>query len=209
VVEIAKQGIYWFCALVLTGVVKVLFRVRFVGRENIPPHGAIVVARHASYWDIPLAVALLHWRKRVNFVARHTLLSEHLLLKPFIAGYALTVDRDSFRMSDFKKVMRAIETNELVAVFPEGTIQQTDRVYTGVIRFAERSKREFLPIRFKVRSGQDPPRYPFGFPALTAVVGVPFSLRDLEFDLNGNETKAERYDRLARLLMKRVDHVEA
>lgn len=209
VVEIAKQLAYWFCALVLTGVVKILFRVQFVGRENIPLHGAIVIARHASYWDIPLAAAALHWFRRLTFVARRTLKDDNFLLKPFIAGFAIPVDRDKFRMSDFKKVMEAIEQNKLVMIFPEGTIRHTGQVFPGVLRFAERSGREFLPVRFKVRSGQYPPRYPFGFPALTMIVGRPFSLRDLEFDLTGNETKTERYDRLSNLLMERIDGVEA
>lgn len=209
VVEIARQWAYRFCALLLTGVVKVLFRAQFIGRENIPLHGAIVVARHASYWDIPLVAAVLHWFRRLTFVARRTLKDDNFLLKPFLVAFAIPVDRDKFRMSDFKKVIEAIEQDRLVLIFPEGTIRHTGRVFPGALRFAERSGREFLPVRFKVRSGQYPPNYPFGFPALTVIIGRPFSLRDLEFDLTGNETKEERYSRLSGLLMERVDGVEA
>lgn len=208
VAKLAKLGIYQACALILTGVVKVLFRTRFAGRENIPPHGAIVVSRHRSFWDVPLAVAALHWCRCVTFVARKTLMQEHFWLKPFIAAYAIPVDREHFRMSDFKNVMQAINTNQLVAIFPEGTIKQTGEVFPGVIRFAERSGREILPVRLKVRVGHYPPKYPFGFPALTVMIGKPFTLRDLEFDLTGEETREQRYQRLSQLLIQRINTVD-
>jgi len=204
VVKLAKLGIYRVCALALTGAVKVLFRARFTGRENIPPHGAIMVSRHKSFWDVPLAIAALHWCRCVTFVARETLMEDHFWLKPFIAAYAIPVDRENFRMSDYKNVMKAINANQFVAIFPEGTIRQTGEVFPGVIRFAERSGREILPLQLKVRSGQYPPKYPFGFPALTVAIEKPFTLRDLEFDLTGEETREQRYQRLSQLLIERV-----
>lgn len=206
--SVAKQWFYWFTVWVLSALVKVLFRARFAGRENIPVQGAIVVARHTSYWDVPLTAVALQWHRRVTFVARRTLQQEHRLLRPFIRAYAVSVDREHFHASDFKNVLRAIRENHLVAIFPEGTIQQTGQVYPGVIRFAELTGRQYLPVRFLARRGQYPPPTFLGLPALTVVVGRPFTLKDLEFDLRGDEVKEERVQRLAELLMRRVDTAE-
>jgi 1-acyl-sn-glycerol-3-phosphate acyltransferase len=101
--------------------------------------------------------------------------------------------------------MRAIEADKPVVVFPEGSIQQTGQVFPGVIRFAERSNQVILPIRIEVRRGQYPPNYPFGFPALTLIIGKPFTIRDLEFDLTGDEEKDERYEKLSQWLLGRID----
>lgn len=205
---VAKQWVYWLVVLLLSALVKVLFRARFAGRENIPVQGAIVVARHTSYWDVPLTAVALQWRRRTTFVARHTLQQEYRLLKPFIRAYAIPVDREHFHASDFKNVLRAIRENPLVAIFPEGTIKQTGQVYPGVIRFAELTGRQYLPVRFLARRGQYPPPTFLRLPALTVVVGRPFTLKDLEFDLRGDEAKEERAQRLAQLLMQRIDEAE-
>ncbi len=199
---------YRVLALILTAATKILFRTRIVGRENIPPNGAIVVARHRSFWDIPLVAVAIHWNRQVTFVARQTLNDDHPILRPVLAGFSITVNRENFSLSDFKLVMKAIRANKLVAIFPEGTIQQTEKVFPGVIRFAEQTGKNFLPIRFKIRKGQYGPKYPFGFPALTLVVGRPFSVRDLAFDLTGQESKQERYLQLSELLMRRIDNAE-
>lgn len=200
-----KQWFYGFAVLALTVLVKVLFRARFSGRENIPEQGAIVIARHSSYWDVPLTAVALQWHRRITFVARRTLQNELPLLKPLLRAYAISVDRERFHASDFKSIIRAIRENRLVAIFPEGTIRQTGHVYPGVIRFAELTGRQFLPVCFRARRGQYPPPSFLRIPALTVVVGRPFTLRDLEFDLRGDETGDERVQRLAQLLMQRTD----
>jgi 1-acyl-sn-glycerol-3-phosphate acyltransferase len=123
--------------------------------------------------------------------------------------FSIPVSRENFSASDFKNVVRAIEAEQRVVVFPEGSIQRTGQVFPGVIRFAERSNQVILPIRFEVRRGQYPPNYPFGFPALTLVIGKPFTIRDLEFDLTGDETKDERYEKLSQWLLTRIDSAAA
>ncbi len=204
-VALVKRGIYWLGTWTLALTVKLLFRARYEGRERIPPHGAIVVARHGSYWDVPLIIAAFQWFRRLHFLARRTLMDDHPLLRPFIRGFSIPIDRDRFRKEDFKRVMRALEADKLVGIFPQGTILATDRVYAGVIRFAERSGREFLPVAIRARRGHYPPRRGKPLPAVTVTVGRPFSLRDLEFDLRGDEAREDRYERLADLLMERID----
>ena len=205
-VELWKDWLYKFGTVVLLGLCKVLFRLRVFGRENIPQSGNfIIVARHRSYWDIPLLIVALGPRYRIHFVARRTLNDEHpLLLRPFVNGYAITIDREHFKKSDFVKVLSALKEGKIVCIFPEGTTKQGAPIHSGVVRFARRAERDFLPVNFRA-SGPYPPKYPFWWPKLDIFIGRPFDLRDLEFDLNGVEAPHERENKLSHLLMHRVD----
>lgn len=193
--------------MVVAGAVRVLFRFRVRGRENIPRQGGfLVVARHRSYWDIPLVAVALGGRHRIHFVARKTLLEENKFLAFFVRVFAITIDREHFQVEDFRKVLDAIKSGKIVGIFPEGTTQRPQRAHPGVIRFAERTGSELVAVRLGAQ-GPYPPKYPFRWPQITAHISAPFSLRDLEFDLTGTESRHERYQKLADLLMERIDRV--
>jgi 1-acyl-sn-glycerol-3-phosphate acyltransferase len=204
----ALKGIFYrYGSAILYLFLKLLFRLRVQGREKIPPQGGVIlVSRHRSYWDVPVLIAALGGRHRIYFVARKTLLDEHLLLRPFIAAYAICIDRENFRREDYRNVMAAVESGKIVGIFPEGTTRTPQRIHPGVVRFAERGARDFLPILIEAR-GPYPPKYPFRFGQLTVRIGRPFSLRDLEFDRNRSEDRFTRYERLSQLVMQRVDQL--
>ncbi len=200
-----KDLIYLIGTWVLTLFLKVLFRLRVIGREHVPPgRGVLLVARHRSYWDIPLIISALGGRNRIYFVARHTLLKNPFFY-PFVKGFAIPIHRENFGREDYRKILEAIFSDRLVGIFPEGTTRPTDQIRLGTIRFAEYSQREFLPVRLEA-NGPYPPRYPFGFPRITAWIGRPFGLQELERDLP-TLSRRERYERLARRLMERIDRV--
>lgn len=204
--ETLKDWFYRLLAILAYGVVRVLFRLRVHGRENLPAEGGfLLVARHRSYWDIILVAVAVGGQHRVHFVARHTLLQENQFLAFFVRLFAITIDRENFRLEDFRKVIQALRERKIVGIFPEGTTRNPQRVHPGVIRFAERTASEIVPVRLEAR-GPYPPKYPFRWPQITAHIGAPFSLRDLEFDLPPTiADRHERYQKLADLLMERVD----
>ncbi len=206
--ERIKNAIYRIGVPLLGLLLRLLFRLRVEGRENVPRgQGVLLVARHRSYWDIPLLLAALGGRNRIHFLARHTLL-RNPFFHPFVKYFAIPINRESFGREDFRKVVRALEREQIVGIFPEGTTLPTDQVRIGVIKFAERSGRPFLPVRLDTQ-GPYPPKYPFGFPRVRALIGKPFSLKELEAGLTGTESRRERYEKLARRLMERVDRVGA
>ncbi|GBC76027.1 1-acyl-sn-glycerol-3-phosphate acyltransferase [bacterium HR07] len=202
-----KDWLYRLLAMLVGVAVRVLFRFRVRGREHIPARGGfLVVARHRSYWDIPLVAVALGGRHRIHFVARKTLLQENKFLAFFVRLFAITIDREHFQVEDMRKVLEAIKSGKIVGIFPEGTTQKPQRAHPGVIRFAERTNSEFVAVRFEAR-GPYPPKYPFRWPQITAYISAPFSLRDLEFDLGEITDRHERYQKLADLLMERIDRV--
>lgn len=205
--EAIKGFFYWLLAPVLGVIVRVLFRLRVRGWENLPQRGGfLLVARHRSYWDIPILITALGHRHRIYFVARKTLLDENPFLAFWVRHYAITINREHFQVEDLRKVLDAIRSGKIVGIFPEGTTQNPKRAHPGAIRFAERTNSEFVAVRFETR-GPYPPKYPFRWPQITVHISAPFSLRDLEFDLGEVSDRHERYQKLADLLMERIDRV--
>lgn len=199
-----KTIIYYLGTWVLQLFLKIIFRLRVQGRENVPGDlGILLVARHISYWDIPLMIGALGPSNRIYFIARDKLL-KNVFFYPFVKAYAVPIDRDNFGREDFRKIIDVVESDKIVGIFPEGTTLENAEIRVGVLRFAERAKRQFLPIRLD-NEGPYPPKYPFGFPRITARIGKPFGIGDLEDQLSGEESRRERYEKLAELLMERVD----
>jgi 1-acyl-sn-glycerol-3-phosphate acyltransferase len=203
----AFKGIFYrYGASLIYLFLKLLFRLQVKGRENIPEGGCILVSRHRSYWDVPVLVGALGGGHRIHFIARKTLLEEQTILRPFIANFAICIDKENFRLEDYRNVMEAINSGKIVGIFPEGTTKHPGKIHPGVVRFAERGGKDFLPVSID-SAGPYPPKYYLRYGRLTVKIGRPFGLRDLEFDLNGSEDRHERYHKLSEIVMTRVDRL--
>jgi 1-acyl-sn-glycerol-3-phosphate acyltransferase len=201
-----KELIYRWGTRILQVIIQPLFRLKVTGWSQIPDgDGCLLVARHRSYWDIPLLVAALGPHRRIYFVARRTL-KRNWLLRPFIRGFAIAIDREHFRIQDYRQILQALQAKRIVGIFPEGTTRSVGRIHNGVIRFAQRIKRPILPVKIAVE-GPYPPRYPFGFPRVEIRIGHAFQLQDLESELDGTESRLGRYAQLSRVLMNRIDQI--
>jgi len=166
--------------------------------------GYIIVARHRSYWDIPLLVAAIGPRNRIHFIARKGLMKHNPIVRLLIRLYATVIDRDGFGKRDFRRMLTAMKRERLVGVFPEGTTHQQVEAKAGAIRFAGLTKKDLLPVNIRVH-GPYPPEYPFRFPRVTVSIGEPFSLSTLEREVGGNIPRAKRQRLLSEELMRRVD----
>jgi len=199
-----KEWIYRLFTWLLVGITRLLFGLKIHGRAHIPSgHGFLLIARHCSYWDIPLLAVALGTGRRIHFVARRTL-KRNPLLRPLIENFTIAIDRERFRLQDYRRISRALEADKIVGIFPEGTMKDTETIGSGVVRFAERSGRAILPIRIAAR-GPYPPHYPFGLPRLDIWIGQSFRLAELESELNRPLSRQERYARLSQALMQRID----
>ena len=203
--ELGKTLLYNGAVALLWVICKLLFRLRVYGKENIPRDGAILIARHRSYWDVPLIGVALGF-KRIHFVARKTLIKENPIFGFFVKLYAIPIDRENFKPGDFRRVLQAIQERKLVGIFPEGTTKGAPFPRTGVVRFAERTGQAILPVNIVPR-GPYPPDYPFRFPRVEVRFGRPFKLAELEQALPKGLSREERYRRLSLMLMEQVDAV--
>jgi 1-acyl-sn-glycerol-3-phosphate acyltransferase len=209
--ELCKAVIYFVNTYILWIVAKVLFNVRIQGKEKAEKGKEyIIVARHRSYWDIPLlAIALGGWRK-IHFISQIKMLKNPFFYL-FIKGYSTIINRDNFKREDFRKIVEALKKNKLIGIFPEGTTRIKREAKTGIIYFAEISGKEVLPINIQAQ-GSYPPRYPFCFPRISLSIGTPFTIDELKreeaLSLRQEQITTQKrryYQRLTELVMERID----
>ena len=200
-----KNGIYSLTTWVFFALTKALFRLRVVGRENVKRGGSyIAVARHRSYWDIPLMVAALGARNRIHFIARRGLMRGNPIARIAIRGYSTIIDRERFSKIDFRKVLEACKRERLVGLFPEGTTKRDVDAKAGAVRFASLANKLLLPVNIKPR-GPYPPEYPFRYPRVIVSIGTAFSVGDLQAEIGDAKTRSDQHRMMSMRLMERVD----
>ncbi|MCK4571022.1 1-acyl-sn-glycerol-3-phosphate acyltransferase [Candidatus Bipolaricaulota bacterium] len=201
-----KNGLYTVIAILCLVALKILFRIRIRGRENIDKRGEyIAVARHRSYWDIPVFTVAFGISNRVHFISRKGLMHGNPLVQPLIRMFSTIIDRENFNRSDFRRMLAAMKRERLIGLFPEGTTQGQVDAKAGVIHFAKLTGKRILPVNI-IATGSYPPNHPFRFPRLTVSIGESFVVSDLQVDENDESTRAEQYQQMSEQLMLRVDY---
>ncbi len=202
--ELLRSTFYAALVVLLAPLVWPLFRISVTGKENLSVRG-IVVARHRSYWDIPILGIACGPFRRLNFLARSTLL-RHPLFAPVVWGLATVINREAFGRDDFRRALRAADRARLLCVFPEGTTRRAATPKSGALRIAARLNRPLIPVNI-VTHGPYPPDYPTHFPRVQVRIGKPLALGELAKDLPEGLSRSERYRLLAERLMAHVDSV--
>ena len=143
-----KSNLYRFLRPILTFLMKLIFKPKIIGKENIPKNGSMVLAgNHTNILD---PVLLLSSTKRtVHFLAKIELV-EGPLGFGFKHMGIIPVNR---RIKD-KSVMPAAEeglkAGKIIGVFPEGTINRTDDITmpfkTGAVRMAYGTNTKIIPF---------------------------------------------------------------
>ncbi len=200
-----KNCVYALVVFFVSIPARVLFKVRVRGREMIEAGKEyIVVARHRSYWDIPLLAVAFGINKRIHFIARRGL-EKNLIFRPLIRLFSTTIDREKFSKSDLRRVLEMMQKERLVGVFPEGTTRLHVDPKAGAVHFAKLTRKLILPVQIKT-DGPYPPRYPFGFPRMTISIGQAVSISELEREVEMLPGKpSKRASVLTQRLMERVD----
>lgn len=170
----ANRGLYRWVRAVLAWFCFRLYHVQVEGSESVPQTGgALLVANHESSID-PALVALTTERT-IRFLARAELWVPGLRrLLDALGGIPIRRGRGDHHA--LRRAMRAIETGQLVAIFPQGTTLpfKRRRFRGGAARLALATGAPLIPIRL-VGTGRAfrifPPR--LGFPKLRVLVGEP------------------------------------
>jgi len=146
-----------------------LFRVRFIGAENVPRDGAIIAGNHVSYLDPVLlwsgAPRLIHFMGKAGLWEKPWLgwLLDHFWTFPVRRGAA---DREAISTAT-----HLLERGELVGIFPEGTrvrhggVEALGEAQGGVAFIAMRAGVPVVPVGISGTErvwpeGQRLPRFP-------------------------------------------------
>lgn len=138
---------YKFARVVMRILIKVVYRIRFVGLEHVPQRGGyMIVCNHQSYSDpILLGIRL---KQHLYFMAKAELF-DHKLLGVIIKGLgAFPVNRGRGDTSAIDKSVALLGEGKVLAIFPEGTRSKTGeplRPKSGAAVIAQQTGADVLP----------------------------------------------------------------
>ena len=194
-----SMGFYNFVTWFLSGLFRLLFRVKITGKENEKIDGAaIYCANHMSNWD---AVILAVCTKRpITFVAKKELFKVPVL-KTLLKWLGVEpIDRGTNDFMAMKTILGILKNGESIFMFPQGTrypgvLPENTEVKSGIAMMIKHSKATVLPIGLYTKD------YTVKlFKKVYVVIGEPVS-----FDsLNMESSSREEYERVSNEVFERV-----
>jgi 1-acyl-sn-glycerol-3-phosphate acyltransferase len=141
---------YWIVKIILTPILRVVYRVRVEGREHLPREGAVILAaNHRSFLDsifIPLIV-----RRRVTFVAKAEYFDDPKTAWFFRAVGQIPIRREGGSASEgaLAAATDVLEHGGVFGIYPEGTRTRDGLLHkgkTGVARLALSTGAPIVPV---------------------------------------------------------------
>jgi 1-acyl-sn-glycerol-3-phosphate acyltransferase len=151
----AVSPLYLLAGSISWPVVKVGFRLRARGIENLPDGGFVLAANHTSNFDPwPLGIPLFPHRQ-LRFMAKSELFNP--ILKPIlVGGGAFPVRRGQADLQAIGRAVELVRDGEVVVMFPEGTRRKKGlrkkyeaRAHTGAARIALTAGVPLVPAAIK------------------------------------------------------------
>ncbi|MDE3204554.1 MAG: 1-acyl-sn-glycerol-3-phosphate acyltransferase [Acidobacteriota bacterium] len=141
---------YWALKIILTPILRVIYRVRVEGREHLPPSGPLILAsNHHSFMDsifLPLCVP-----RRVTFVAKAEYFESWKTAWFFRAVGMIPLKREGGSASEraLAAAREVLAGGGVLGIYPEGTRSPDGRLYrghTGVARLAVQCGAPVVPV---------------------------------------------------------------
>lgn len=168
---------------ILRPIMKVLFRVRVIGKENIPQTAGdpkvILCSNHISNWDPVLLLTCQ--RRHVYFMAKAELFPNRLCTWFFEKQVgAFPVKRGTGDTGAVHTAEDLVVSGKMVGIFPEGTRSKTGellRPKSGAALIVSQTGAHVLPVAIVTKNQKIRP-----FRPVTVVFGSPISPADLKLD---------------------------
>ena len=130
-------------------IVKLVFFMRFEGRENIPKDkNVILMGNHQCLLD-PVTLALCARDREIHFMGKKELWNNKVLGWVFTKVHGFPVDRGNMDMGAIRTAMNVLKGGETLGIFPEGTRSKTGHMLpllSGASMLALRSGCEVIPV---------------------------------------------------------------
>ncbi len=177
--ESARGGSVWMYTIarvLVTPLVLLLYRVRAIGRENVPRRGALVLApNHFSQLDHFFVGVWL--RRKVRFMAKSQLFGPPVLTFIFKHGGVFPVRRGHRDEEAFKTAYELIDQGEMLLVYAEGGRSRSGQLgepKPGIGRIALESGVPIVPVA--IHGSAEARRWKkLRFPRVTVQFGEPLS----------------------------------
>ena len=133
---------------IVSFLVRIVFRPNYIGLENIPKSGRVVLAgTHTNDFDSPL---LMSCTKRViHFLAKESL-TKGILGPAFKALGLIPVNRSIHDKGALKSAINTLEEDKVIGIFTEGTINRTDDLIMpfkiGAVKMSKETNTKIVPF---------------------------------------------------------------
>jgi 1-acyl-sn-glycerol-3-phosphate acyltransferase len=141
---------YWVVKIVMTPIMRIVFRVHTDGTSNVPRKGPVILAsNHQSFIDslfLPLVI-----RRRVTFVAKAEYFETWKTAWFFRAVGMIPLKRDGGSASEraLAAAREVLKSGGVLGIYPEGTRSPDGRLYrghTGVARLSMDCDAPVIPV---------------------------------------------------------------
>jgi 1-acyl-sn-glycerol-3-phosphate acyltransferase len=142
--------LYWVVKGVLTPIMRVCFRVKVEGRENLPTRGPVILAsNHRSFLDSIFIPAIV--RRRVTFVAKAEYFDDPKTAWFFRGVGQIPVRREGGSAGEraLAAATEVLNDGGVFGIYPEGTRTRDGylhRGHTGVARLSLRTGTAIVPV---------------------------------------------------------------
>lgn len=207
---------FWLVAAILAPLVRIFFRVKTHGLENLPKGGYVLVGNHLSYLD-PLAFAysvFFHMKRAPHYLAKEALFRVPILGSIISSVGQIPVYR-SGRVND--EPMRAakefLKAGQIVVVFPEGTLTRDPDLWpmrgkAGAVRLAVELGLPVVPAAHwgveKVLGPYTKRIAPNPFHVVNVKIGKPLYFDQLDISNLSTSVLAEATDQVMRSIASLV-----
>ena len=193
--------IYAIAYAIMHILVRPLFRIRWIGRENVPARGPVILAgNHASYLD-PLVIAA-GMRRKLSFMAKSELFEVPVLAWISRGLTAFPVRRGMADREAIQTATNRLSEGGALGIFPEGTRNPDGGgvAQEGAAFLAMRSGAPIVPVGIDGTARVRPAGVRLlRFPAITIVYGAPIDPAAFEGG------RRERISAMTEELMRRID----
>lgn len=129
-------------------ILKIIYRFKVVGKENIPMEGNLIVcSNHANNLD-PILISIF-FPRQIAWMGKKELFDNKILKIVLSKVGVFPVARNDVDISAVKKSLKILKEDRVLGIFPEGTrVKEVDlnNAKSGVSLLAIRSESPVLPI---------------------------------------------------------------
>ncbi len=140
---------YYFCKFLVMMGFRIAFRMRYLGRENIPKDSPVIYAsNHRTNADPPVVGSGA--RGRCVFMAKEELFQGNILFKWLIQALgAFPVSRGKGDSGTLDTAVEKLNKGRSLTIFPEGTRSKDGKVHrghSGAAVIAVRANKPIIPV---------------------------------------------------------------
>lgn len=130
---------------------KVLYRPKIIGKENIPKDGRIILAGNHTH-NVDCVMVVASTKRCVHFLAKEELVKGKLGF--FFKRLGLIpVKRKTYDGKAIPESVKYLENEKVIGIFPEGTFNRSDDVILpfkiGAVKMAHDTNTKIIPFVIK------------------------------------------------------------